>query len=354
MSLLFEPMRIRGVEFRNRAWMSPMCQYSAEDGIPTDWHLVHLGARAQGGVGMVMVEATAVTAEGRISPADVGLWSDAHGEALQRIAAFAQAQGAVPAIQLAHAGRKASTAVPWQGGKPLSPADGGWDPVAPSPIAYNEGYTVPRELSVEEVSGVVADFAAAARRAREAGFRALEVHAAHGYLLHEFLSPITNQREDRYGGSFDGRIRLAVEVASAVREEAGDQLALFVRVSADEYVEGGWDLEQTVELSRRLKDVGVDLIDASSGGNLPQQRVRPYPGYQAGFARVIREEAQIPTAAVGLITEPSHAEGILQAGDADAILLGRVLLRDPYWPLHAARALGDEVEWRPQYLRGKV
>jgi len=354
MSLLFEPLQIRGVEFRNRAWMSPMCQYSAEDGFPTDWHMVHLGARAQGGAGMVMLEATAVTEEGQISPADLGLWSDDHVEAFARLATFVSEQGAVPAVQLAHAGRKAGTNVPWLGGKPLSPDDGGWEPVAPSPIAFNEGYTTPRELSLEEVSNIVGAFGDATRRAREAGYRVIELHAAHGYLLHEFLSPLTNQREDRYGGDFEGRIRLAVEAASTVREAAGDQLAVFVRVSADEYVEGGWDLDQTIELSKRLKDVGVDLIDASSGGNLPQQRLRAYPGYQAGFARAIREEAKIPTAAVGLITEPSHAESILQAGDADAILLGRVLLRDPYWPLHAARALGDEIEWRPQYVRGRV
>lgn len=354
MSLLFEPLQIRGVEFRNRAWMSPMCQYSAEDGFPTDWHMVHLGARAQGGAGMVMLEATAVTEEGQISPADLGLWSDDHVEAFARLATFVSEQGAVPAVQLAHAGRKAGTNVPWLGGKPLSPDEGGWEPVAPSPIAFNEGYTTPRELSLEEVSNVVGAFGDATRRAREAGYRVIELHAAHGYLLHEFLSPLTNQREDRYGGDFEGRIRLAVEAASTVREAAGDQLAVFVRVSADEYVEGGWDLDQTIELSKRLKDVGVDLIDASSGGNLPQQRLRAYPGYQAGFARAIREEAKIPTAAVGLITEPSHAESILQAGDADAILLGRVLLRDPYWPLHAARALGDEIEWRPQYVRGRV
>jgi len=354
MSLLFTPLQIRGVQFRNRAWMSPMCQYSAEDGKPTDWHLVHLGARAQGGAGLVMVEATAISEEGRISPADTGLWSDDQVEAFQRVTSFAQQQGAVPAVQLAHAGRKAGTNLPWLGGKPLSPEDGGWEPVAPSPIAYNEGYTTPRELSIEDVSGVVGAFGASARRAREAGFRVVELHAAHGYLLHEFLSPITNQREDGYGGDFEGRIRLTVEAAAAVRKEAGDQTAVFVRVSADEYVEGGWDLEQAVELCSRLKDVGVDLIDVSSGGNLPHQQLHPYPGYQVGFSRAIREQAGIPTAAVGLITEPSHAEGILQAGEADAIFLGRVLLREPYWPLQAARALGDDVEWRPQYLRGRA
>ncbi|MDA0815645.1 MAG: NADH:flavin oxidoreductase/NADH oxidase [Chloroflexi bacterium] len=354
MSLLFEPLQIRGVQFRNRAWMSPMCQYSGEDGFPTDWHLVHLGSRAQGGAGMVMTEATAVTPEGRISPADLGIWSDDHVEAYQRLTRFASDQGAVPAIQLAHAGRKAGTNLPWLGGKPLDPDEGGWEPLAPSPIAFNEGYTTPRELSIEEVSHVVGAFGEATRRARDAGFKVIELHAAHGYLLHEFLSPITNQRDDRYGGDFEGRVRLAVETAATVRQEAGDHLAVFVRVSADEYVEGGWDLEQTIELSRRLKDVGVDLIDASSGGNLPHQQLHPYPGYQTGFARAIRQQAGIATAAVGLITEPSHAESVLQARDADAILLGRVLLRDPYWPLHAAWELGDEVEWRPQYVRGRV
>lgn len=353
MSALFEPLQIRQVEFRNRAWMSPMCQYSAVDGIPTDWHLVHLGARASGGVGLAMVEATAVTPEGRISPFDTGIWSDAHRDAFQRIAAFVTSQGAVPGMQIAHAGRKASTNRPWSGSKPVAPEDGGWLPVGPAPMAYTEGYPTPRSLSTSEVRATIDAFAAGARRAVDAGFRVVELHAAHGYLVHEFLSPLTNDRTDEFGGSLDNRLRLAVEAATAVRAEIGNDIPLFVRVSADEYVEGGWDLEQTVELARRLKAVGVDLIDASSGGNLPHQRLKFYPGYQVPFARAIRERAAIATAAVGLITEPAHAEGIIATGDADAVLLGRELLRNPYWTLEAARALGADLEWQPQYARAK-
>lgn len=353
MSALFEPIQIRQVEFRNRAWMSPMCQYSADDGLPNDWHLVHLGARAQGGVGLAIVEATAVTPEGRISPWDTGLWSDAHRDAFKRIAAFAAGQGAVPGIQLAHAGRKASTNRPWAGGKPMAPADGGWEPVAPAALPFNEGYPVPHELTSEEVRGVVDAFAAATRRARDAGFRVVEIHAAHGYLLHEFLSPLTNQRTDEYGGSPEGRRRLALHVAEAARAELGEDLPLFVRISASEYVEGGWGLEDSIELARALKGVGVDLIDVSSGGNLSHQQLRPYPGYQVSFAQAIRERAGVSTAAVGLITEPTHAEAIVTSGAADAVLLGRELLRHPYWPQDAARALGAEIEWRPQYLRAR-
>jgi len=353
MSALLEPITIRQVQFRNRAWMSPMCQYSAEDGLPTDWHLVHLGARAQGGVGLALVEATAVSPEGRISPWDTGLWSDAHRDAFRRIAAFAAAQGAVPGIQLAHAGRKAATERPWAGGKPLAVEAGGWEPVAPSAIPYSEGYPLPRELTTAEVRGVVDAFAAATRRAREAGFRVVEIHAAHGYLIHEFLSPLTNRRTDEYGGSAEGRRRLALEVAAAARAELGDDLALFVRLSASEYVPGGWDLDDSVALARALREVGVDLIDVSSGGNLPHQQLRPHAGYQVPFAQAIREQAQVPTAAVGLITEPTHAEAIVASGAADAVLLGRELLRHPYWPQDASRALGAAIDWRPQYLRAR-
>lgn len=354
MAALFEPFQLRQVEFRNRVWMSPMCQYSAEDGLANNWHLAHLGARATGGVGLAMVEATAVTPEGRISPWDLGLWSDAQAEAFRPITAFIESQGAVPAIQLAHAGRKASTQRPWgEGGPVVAPSDGGWVPVGPSPVAYSEGYPTPHALSTAEVRGVVDAFGAAAQRARDAGFRALEVHAAHGYLIHQFLSPITNQRDDAYGGTLDGRLRLATEVAAAVRATAGPDLAVFVRVSSSEYVDGGWDLDQTIELCRRLRDVGVDLIDASSGGNLPHQRLRVYPGYQVPFARAIREGAGIPTAAVGLITTPSHADSIVAGGDADAVLLGRELLRNPYWTLDAARTLRADIAWPVQYLRAR-
>ncbi|MGE3960753.1 MAG: NADH:flavin oxidoreductase/NADH oxidase [Dehalococcoidia bacterium] len=350
---LFDPLRIRGVEFRNRAWMSPMCQYSAVDGVPNDWHLVHLGARAQGGVGLAMVEATAVVPEGRISPGDLGLWNDEQEEAFARIVRFVAQQGAVPGIQLAHAGRKASTDRPWRGGKPVGPDAEGWTPVGPSPIAYTEGYPVPDELTTAQVAALPEQFAESARRAVRAGFRMVELHAAHGYLLHEFLSPLTNQRTDAYGGSPEARRRVLIEVVTAIREALGPDLPLFVRVSASEYVEGGWDLADTVELAAVLKDAGVDLIDASSGGNLPHQKLRAYPGYQVPFARVIREQAGIPTAAVGLITEPEHAEGIIAGGDADAVLLGRELLRHPYWVQDAARTLGKDIEWRPQYLRAK-
>lgn len=353
-SALFTPLTLRDVEFRNRLWVSPMCQYSCgTDGLATDWHLVHLGSRAVGGAGLVMAEATAVTPEGRISPHDLGIWSDAHAEALKPVTRFIAAQGAVPAIQLAHAGRKASTKRPWNGTGPASPSEGGWETVGPSPIAYTEGYPAPRELTADEVRGVVAAFANAARRAIDAGFRAIELHEAHGYLVAQFLSPFSNQRTDEYGGDFDGRTRLAVEVASAVRAAIPAGIPLFVRLSASEYVEDGWDLDQSIELARRLRVAGVDLIDASSGGNLPHQRVHAYPGYQVPFARAIREQAAIATGAVGLITSASHADAIVAGGDADAVLVGREALRDPYFPLHAATQLRADVEWPVQYVRAR-
>ena len=352
--MLFEPITLRELEVRNRAWVSPMCQYSAtEEGLPTEWHLVHLGSRAVGGAGMVIAEATAVTPEGRISPRDTGLWSDRHAEAFAPIAKFIAEHGAAPAVQLAHAGRKASTARPWSGGGPLPPERGGWQPVGPSPIAYHEGYPEPHELTGEEIHAVVDAFADAAGRASRAGFQAVEVHAAHGYLLHEFLSPLTNRRDDEFGGDLDGRTRLARDVARAVRESFPSELPVLVRISASEYVEGGWDLEQSVRLAAMLSDVGVDMIDASSGGNLPHQVLRPHPGYQVPFARTVRQEAGVATAAVGLITEPTHAEAILAAGDADVVLMGRELLRDPYWPLRAASELGVEVDWPAQYERAR-
>ena len=350
---LFSPLRLRGVEMRNRVGVSPMCQYSSVDGFANDWHWLHLGSRAVGGAGVVIAEATAVTADGRISPADLGIWSDAHVEGLARCTRLIAEHGAVPGIQLAHAGRKASTAPPWEGGKALSPEEGGWRPVwAPSAIAFGRSSPVPRALDKDGIAAVVRAFASAARRAREAGFRVVEVHAAHGYLLHEFLSPLSNRRDDRWGGSFENRIRLTCEVVDAVRGEWPDELPLFVRISATDWADGGWDVAQSVELCRVLKERGVDLVDCSSGGLVPGVQIPVGPGYQADFAARIRREAGIPTAAVGLITAPDQADRLVRDGAADLVLLARELLRDPYWPLRAARALGvASAPWPKQYLR---
>ena len=353
MTVLFTPFAQRSVTLRNRIVVSPMCQYSCADGVANEWHLVHLGSRAVGGAGAVIVEAAAVTPEGRISPADCGLWSDAHAEAFRPIAAFIRANGAVPGIQLAHAGRKASTAAPWHGGKPVAPESGGWRPLAPSQLRFSGGYPEPRELDAAEIAECVAAFAAATRRAVAAGFELIELHMAHGYLLHQFLSPLTNLRTDGYGGDVEGRMRFPLEVARAVRAEWPAELPLWVRVSATDWVEGGWDLAQTIELARRLHALGVDLIDCSSGGLVPHAHVPVAPGYQVPFAAAIRREAGVATGAVGLITAPVQAEQVLAAGDADIVLLARQLLRDPYWPLHAARELGAEALWPPQYLRAK-
>ena len=355
MSVLFTPIRLRGLEMRNRVWVAPMCQYSADnaDGVPTDWHLVHLGSRATGGAGLVMTEATAVTDEGRITPWDLGIYNEEQVTAFSRIAKFIESQGAAPAIQLAHAGRKASTNPPWLGGKPVAPVDGGWVPGAPSAIAYNEGYPRPHEYTTAEVHGIIDAFAVAAERSVRAGFRVIEIHSAHGYLLHQFLSPYTNLRTDEFGGSFAGRTKLTLDIAKAVRAGIPTTMPLLVRISASEYVDEGWDLEHSVALSTLLKDAGVDMIDCSSGGNLPHQKLTVYPGYQVGFARAIREATGIPTGAVGLISEPNQAEGIVASGDADVVLLAREELRDPYWPMHAAKALGAEHEWPVQYARAK-
>ncbi len=348
---LFDPITLREVKLRNRIAVSPMCQYSAQDGLATDWHLVHLGSRAVGGAGLVIFEACAVEPRGRISPRDLGIWSDAHVDPLARITRFIESQGAVAGLQIAHAGRKASTRVPWEGGG-LAPAEeGGFPPAGPSPIPFNPVDPAPQELSVADITAVVAAFAEAARRAVAAGFRVLEVHAAHGYLLHQFLSPLSNRREDRYGGSFDNRTRLAAEVVSAVRAAWPAQFPLFVRLSATDWVEAGWDPEQTVELARRLKQLGVDLIDCSSGGLVPGAQVPLGPGYQVPFAERARREAHIRTGAVGLITEPEQADEIVRCGRADLALLAREMLRDPYWPLHAARKLGHEAPAPLQYLR---
>jgi 2,4-dienoyl-CoA reductase-like NADH-dependent reductase (Old Yellow Enzyme family) len=350
---LFDPLTLRGVTLRNRIAVSPMCQYSAIDGAPTAWHLVHLGSRAVGGAGMVIAEASAVTAQGRISPADAGLYDEAHVAAWAPIARFIAEAGAVPAIQLAHAGRKASTDLPWQGGAPLSPAQGGWSPiVAPSALAFDEQHAVPEALDAAGLRAVVTAFRAAATRALAAGFQAVELHAAHGYLLHAFLSPLSNLRDDAYGGSFANRTRLLREVVGAVREVWPERLPLQVRLSATDWAEsGGWDLEQSIALARDLKPLGVDLVDVSSGGTLAKVRIPVGPGYQVPFARRLRAEAGIATGAVGGITQAAQAQQIVQTGDADLVLLARELLRDPYWPYRAARALKVDLPAPPQYRR---
>jgi 2,4-dienoyl-CoA reductase-like NADH-dependent reductase (Old Yellow Enzyme family) len=351
MSKLFEKLTLREVTFRNRIWVSSMCQYSSEDGLPTDWHLVHLGTRAVGGAGLVMVEATAVSPEGRISPQDSGIWSDEHTKAFKRITAFIKAQGAVPGIQIAHAGRKASTAAPWKGGKEVSIEEGGWKTVGPSAISFDDGYPMPREMSAADIEKVVEDFISAARRAVEAGFEVIEVHAAHGYLMHEFLSPLSNKRADEYGGSFENRTRLPLIVARAVRNAVPEHLPVFVRISATDWAEGGWDVSQSIEFSKLLKDTGIDLIDCSSGGLVAYQQIPVGPNYQVPFAAEIREKGGIATAAVGLITEPAQAEEILQKGEADAVMIARQFLREPYFPLRAARELGETGDAPVQYAR---
>jgi 2,4-dienoyl-CoA reductase-like NADH-dependent reductase (Old Yellow Enzyme family) len=350
---LFSPLTIRGVTLRNRVVMSPMCQYSAEEGLANDWHLVHLGSRAVGGAALICVEATAVTRDGRISPADLGIWSDGHTEPLARIARFVAAQGAVPGIQLAHAGRKASTEPPWKGGGLIPPEKGGWTVAGASPVPFREGGPVPVPLEEAGIDGIVDAFEAGARRALAAGFRVIEIHAAHGYLLHEFLSPLSNQRTDPYGGSLENRMRFVLRVAERLRGILPEEMPLFVRISATDWADGGWDVESSIELARRLKGLGVDLIDVSSGGTLPRVSVPVGPGYQVPFARRIRHEAGIPTGAVGLITEPKQAEEILRSGDADLIFLARALLREPYWAQKAQRELGEEALLPVQYERAR-
>ena len=348
---LFTPFRLRGIELKNRIAVSPMCEYSAKDGHPTNWHLVHLGSRAVGGAALVMTEATGVSAIGRISPADTGIYLDSHIDAWRPIVQFIQEQGAVPGVQLAHAGRKGSTSAPWLGGALVPLSEGGWEPVAPSAVPFDKAYAVPKALTIEEIDQVVADFAAAARRALKAGFQVVELHAAHGYLLNEFYSPLSNLRTDEYGGSFENRIRFLLRVAKAVRELWPEQQPVFVRISATDWKEGGWDLEQSVELCRRLKAAGVDLIDASSGGVVPGVRIPVGPGYQVAFAETIRRETGIATGAVGMISDPAQAETIIATGQADIVLLARELLRDPYWPRRAAQALGEKIKPPVQYQR---
>ena len=350
---LFDPLTLRSVTLRNRIAVSPMCQYSAEGGRANDWHLVHLGARAAGGAGLVLFEATAVEARGRISPADLGLWEDGQIEPLARIVRFIEGQGSVAGLQLAHAGRKASTAAPWSGGGPLAPAAGGWVPVAPSPLPFADGFAAPEALDEAGIRGVVAAFAAAARRAHEAGFRTVEIHAAHGYLLHQFLSPLANHRGDGWGGSFENRTRLVREVVSAVRGAWPDEQPVIVRLSATDWAPGGWDVDQSVELCRALRGLGADLVDVSSGGLVATAKVPAGPGYQTGFAERIRREAGLPTGAVGMITSPEQADHVIRTGQADLVLLARELLRDPHFPLRAAKALGHDGPWPRQYLRAR-
>jgi 2,4-dienoyl-CoA reductase-like NADH-dependent reductase (Old Yellow Enzyme family) len=352
MSRLLDPLTIRGVTFRNRVFVSPMCEYSSDDGFANDWHLVHLGSRAVGGAGLTFTEATAVTPEGRISPQDLGIWKDEHVEMLSRIVRFIHEQGSVAGMQLAHAGRKGSTRRPWDGSGEVSELDGGWRNVlAPSAIPFSDDYPRPIEMTPAMISRVVSAFAAATRRALKAGFQVIEIHAAHGYLIHEFLSPLSNQRGDGYGGPFENRTRLAREITTAVRQEWPEQLPVFIRISSTDWVDNGWDLDQSVALIKMLKPLGVDFVDCSSGGNVARASIPIGPGYQVPFAERIRKDAEVPTGAVGMITTPEQAEEIISSGRADAVLLARELLRDPYFPLRAGRELGQEIAWPAQYLR---
>ncbi|MGJ7909293.1 NADH:flavin oxidoreductase/NADH oxidase [Actinopolyspora sp. H202] len=350
MSMLFEPIKFRDIDIRNRAWVAPMCQYSATDGVPEDWHLVHLGQFATGGAGLVLSEATAVVPEGRISPADTGLYNDEQVIAWRGITGFLRAQGATPGVQLAHAGRKASANAPWDGDDAVPEEDGGWPTVSSTDRAFGE-LAAPRALHTEEVAALPADFAAAARRADEAGFEVVELHFAHGYLVHQFCSPLTNDRTDEYGGDFEGRTRLALEIAEAVRAVWPAGKPLFVRLSATDWVEGGWTGDDSVRLAELLAERGVDLIDASTGGIEPGVSIPVGPGFQVPYARRIRQEAGISTGAVGMITAPEQAEEIVASGSADAVLLARELLRDPHWPLHAADRLRADSPWPKQYER---
>ncbi|HVR25568.1 MAG TPA: NADH:flavin oxidoreductase/NADH oxidase [Candidatus Polarisedimenticolia bacterium] len=352
MAHLFDSLLIRDIKFANRVFVSPMCQYSSNDGYANDWHFVHLGSRAVGGAGMVLTEATTVLAEGRISPQDLGIWSDDHIEPLARIVRFIHDQGSVAGMQLAHAGRKASTYRPWEGQGKVPETEGGWNKVvAPSAVAFADHYPLPEAASNEEIQAIVAAFGDAARRACEAGFRVVEIHAAHGYLIHEFLSPLSNQRTDAYGGSFENRTRILREIVAAVRRSWPERAPLFVRISATEWVDGGWDIQQSIELARQLRDSGVDLIDCSSGGNVAQAKIPVGPGYQTPFAERIRLESGVMTGALGMITSAVQAEHILATGQADAVVIAREMLRDPYWPLRAARELGQAISWPVQYLR---
>ncbi len=352
-STLFSPLQLAGLTFPNRIVVSPMCEYSSEDGFANDWHLVHLGSRAVGGAGLVFAEASAVTPEGRISPQDLGFWKDEHIPGLKRIVDFLHSQGARAGIQLAHAGRKASMSRPWDGEERVKPlSEGGWTEVlAPSAVPFSEKYAQPAALDAAGIKRLVEAFQLAARRALKAGFDVIEIHSAHGYLLHEFLSPLSNRRTDEYGGNLENRARLLIEVVDTVREVWPLDLPLFVRISATDWAPGGWDLTQSVALAKMLKPQGVDLVDVSSGGLVPGVTIPAGPGYQTPFAEEIRKQAQISTGSVGMITGAAQAEHILRTGQADMIFVAREFLRDPYWPLHAAQHLHDSTPWPPQYLR---
>ena len=351
MTHLFEPLKLRDIVLPNRIGMPPMCQYSAVDGVAADWHFVHYGTRAIGGAGLMIVEATAVTAEGRISPGDLGLWNDAQIAPLARIAAFARDHGSVAAIQLAHAGRKAGIGLGWAEQRSLRPEEGGWTTVAPSAVSFGPGYDVPQELDEAGIQAVIGHFAAATERACQAGFPVVEIHAAHGYLLHQFLSPISNRRTDAWGGSFDNRTRLVREVVKTVRAGWPANLPVLIRLSATDWVDGGWNADETVALCHLVKDLGVDLVDVSTAGLVPTAKIPAGPGFQTEFAERIRHETGLPVVAVGLITSPTQADHVVRSGQADMVLLGRELLRNPYWPLDAARELGQPASWPKQYLR---
>lgn len=353
MAKLFSPLTLRAITLPNRIVVSPMCQYSAEDGFANDWHLVHLGSRAVGGAGLIILEATAVTPEGRISAGDLGIWKDEHIEPLKRITDFIKAHGAVPGIQLAHAGRKASAQAPWLGGEPLTPEEGAWQTVAPSALTFKEGHPVPKELSLAEIAALVQAFKQGAERALAAGFEVIEIHGAHGYLINEFLSPLSNTRTDEYGGSFENRVRFLLEIIAAIREVWPDNFPLLLRISATEWVEGGWTAEDSIKLANIVKDKGIDLIDCSTGGNVAGVRIPLVPLYQVPFAEQVKKESGMPTGAVGLINTAQEAESILQEERADLVFFARQSLRDPYLPLHFAKELGVDVRWPVQYERAK-
>lgn len=353
MSALFQPLAIRNITLKNRLVVSPMCQYSSEDGFASDWHLVHLGSRAVGGAGLIITEAAAITPEGRISPGDLGIWKDEHIPFLKRITTFIEANGSVAGIQLAHAGRKASHAAPWKGGKALKEEEGGWQTIAPSPIPYIDSEPAPKEMTLADIRQCIRDFAEATKRSLDAGFKVFEIHAAHGYLINEFLSPLSNRRTDEYGGSFENRCRFLLDIVTAVRTVIGYNLPLFVRISASEWVEGGWTVDGSVALTKLLQEASADLIDCSSGGNSHDQKITAGPLYQLPFAEKIKKETGVLTGAVGMITTGEESERIVANGQADLVIIARQLLRDPYFPLHAAKELNKDIKWPDQYERAK-
>lgn len=353
MSILFSSLKIRGFELKNRIVVSPMCQYSSVNGMPNDWHLVHLGSRAVGGAALVIMEATAVSPEGRISPEDGGIWNDEQTDAYKKITTFINSQNSIPGIQLAHAGRKASTYTPWKGKGAVDKKEGGWQIIAPSAISFADKYPIPNEMNIVDIINVINQFKLAAERSIRAGFRIIELHMAHGYLVHEFLSPLSNHRKDIYGGSLVNRCRLALDIAKVVRESIPEAIPLFARISSTDWIKDAWDIEQSIQLAKWLKETGIDLIDCSSGGNIVNAQIPAGPGYQVIFSEKIKKEADIFTGAVGLITSPTQAENIIRTGQADVVILAREILRNPYWPLYAAKELRADVEWPKQYLRAK-